>query len=235
MDFRLTPEQEQFKKALRAHCEKNIAPYLAGDRREGRRHPRRDHQGPGGHGRLQADPSRGVRRPGAGRGDDLRQHRHPGDRPGRDEHVGARLRAALPGLGLPYRPLRDQAVEGRGAAQGGVGRVLRRHLHHRAAGRLGHRRHQDLGGAARTATSSSTARRPTSAACGRRTSSATAATSPWCAPTPAGRPQGLHLPLHPGPAARHQLHHLQGHGPHGALHRRLHLQGRQGARVLRAR
>ena len=27
MDFRLTPEQEQFKKALRAHCEKNIAPY----------------------------------------------------------------------------------------------------------------------------------------------------------------------------------------------------------------
>jgi acyl-CoA dehydrogenase len=26
MDFRLTPEQEQFKMALRAHCEKNIAP-----------------------------------------------------------------------------------------------------------------------------------------------------------------------------------------------------------------
>jgi len=27
MDFRLTPEQEQFKMALRAYCEKNIAPY----------------------------------------------------------------------------------------------------------------------------------------------------------------------------------------------------------------
>jgi acyl-CoA dehydrogenase len=27
MDFRLTPEQEQFKMALRAHCEKNIAPF----------------------------------------------------------------------------------------------------------------------------------------------------------------------------------------------------------------